>query len=203
MIRAFLAIEATDALRRQFTRVQEDLKRELAPDLAGPVRISWLQPASMHLTLKFLGEIEERFVGPLRDAIDRAVGGHRAIRVPLERIGAFPRPGEPRVLWIGPSAAWKRSEDAGRANALHQAVDVVCASLGFAREDRPFSPHLTLARIKAGERHAGRALARTGAIDRPISLSPLDLTGIVLMKSELRSEGAVHTRLWDVPLEKS
>lgn len=202
MIRAFLAIETTEALRRQLARVQGDLRRELGPDLAGPVRISWPQPASMHLTLKFIGDTEERLVGRLRDPIERAVAGHRVIRVPLERIGAFPRPREPRVLWIGPSAAWDRSEDAGRVHALHQAVDEACASLEFSKDERPFSPHLTLARIKAGERHAGRALARIGAIDRAISLSPLDLTSIVLMKSELRSEGAVHTRLWEVQLEK-
>ena len=81
---------------------------------------------------------------------------------------------------------------------IHGAIEQACEGLGFLRETKPFSPHLTLARIKMGERHVGVALAKSGVLDRPISLGSLPVESIVLMKSELKPTGSVYTRLWEV-----
>jgi 2'-5' RNA ligase len=198
MIRAFLAIDVSYVLRRKVAELQNALREALMAGEARPARISWAQPGSLHLTIKFLGDTDEQLLDPLHEAIARAIDHHRAIPIPLERVGAFPRAREPRVLWVGPSESWERSEDARRLEDVHRAIDAACASLGFPRDDRPFDPHLTLARIKSGGRQVGLALSRLGTMERPNSLGPLDLRTIGFVKSDLSSGSAVHTTLWRV-----
>ena len=122
------------------------------------------------------------------------------MNVPLERLGVFPRPHSPRVLWMGPSEHWERGAEARRIAEIHGAIEQACEGLGFLREAKPFSPHLTLARIKMGERHVGVALAKVGVLDRLVSLGSLAVDSVVLMKSELKPTGSVYTKLWEVRL---
>jgi 2'-5' RNA ligase len=198
MIRAFLAVELPQVLLSRLAQVQQDLQTRLSRTLLTNVRISWVRPAAIHLTIKFLGDMDEALIEPMRVAIMRAMEGHRTIQIPLERLGVFPRPQQPRVLWIGPSELWDQGDDAKRLTALHQAVEECCRSLGFAPEDRPLSPHLTLARIKEGEREFGQQLVRSGVMDNPIESGAFAVTSIVLMKSDLRPTGPVYTKLWEV-----
>lgn len=107
MIRAFLAVEVKDDLRGHIAQVQQDLKQRLSRKASREVRISWVQPPSIHLTVKFLGDIDAGMVDSLRGAIEQILGEHRAIQIPLERLGAFPRPQQPRVIWIGASERWE------------------------------------------------------------------------------------------------
>ncbi|HYR60413.1 MAG TPA: RNA 2',3'-cyclic phosphodiesterase, partial [Nitrospiraceae bacterium] len=170
------------------------------PEMKRDIRISWAQPASIHLTLKFLGDMDEQVIDPLLAAVEQAIGRQTAVNVPLERLGAFPRPQSPRVLWVGPSQNWERGAEAKRVVEIHGAIEQACEGLSFLRETRPFSPHLTLARIKVGERHVGVALAKGGVLDRPILLSSLAVESVVLMKSELKLTGSVYTSLREVRL---
>jgi 2'-5' RNA ligase len=87
--------------------------------------------------------------------------------------------------------------------ALHQAVEECCYSFGFAPEGRPLSSHLTLARIKEGERDFGQVLARSGMLDRPIGIGTLPIASMVLMKSDLRPAGPVYTKLWETGAVRS
>jgi 2'-5' RNA ligase len=198
MIRAFLAVELHETLRGHLARLQTDLKQRLSPKLPRQVRLSWVQPGSIHLTLKFLGDIDEAMVQPMREAIERTLHGHEPVSIPLERIGSFPHLHQPRVLWIGPSEEWERSPDHARLIALHQAVEASTVSLSFAPDTRPLSPHLTLARIKEGARQVGQALAQTGVTDRPCPLGALPVESIALMKSDLKPTGSVYTKLWEI-----
>ncbi len=198
MIRTFLAVEVSAALRAQLTRLQQDLRAHLNRDLRNEVRISWVQPSSIHLTVKFLGDTDEDLVAPMHPAIEQAVGPHLPLHIPLERMGVFPRAQQPTVLWVGPSERWEQSDDAARLRALHQAVEAACHSFGFAPEGRPLSPHLTLARIKAGERQVGQALTMSGVMERPVAVEALSVTALALMKSELRPSGSLYSTLWQV-----
>ena len=200
MIRAFLAVELSHELRAQLATVQQELTRSIEPEMKRDRRISWAQPASIHLTIKFLGDMDEQVIDPLRAALEQAIGSRLAVNVPLERLGAFPRPQSPRVLWVGPSENWERGTEAKRVAEIHGAIEQACEGLRFLRETRPFSPHLTLARIKVGERQVGIALAKGGVLDRPLSLGSLAVESVVLMKSELKPTGSVYTKLWDVRL---
>jgi len=200
MIRVFLAVELTGDLRNRLAQVQQDLRRRLSHDLSKRIRISWVQPASIHLTIKFLGDTDESLIEPLRAAMTQAMEGECSMRIPLERLGGFPRLQQPRVVWAGPSERWEKGDDAVRLALLHQSVEDRCYSVGFARESRPLSPHLTLARIKEGEREVGRLLAQSGVLDHPLTIGSLDMTSIVLMRSELRPAGPVYTPLWEVKI---
>lgn len=201
MIRAFLAVELSQELRAELATIQQELKRNIEPEMKQNMRISWAQPASIHLTIKFLGDMDEQVIDPLLVAVEQAIGNQTAVNVPLERIGVFPRPQNPRVLWVGPSENWERGAEAQRVAGIHDAVEHACEGLGFLRETKPFSPHLTFARIRAGERHIGAALAKGGVLDRPLSLDSLAVESVVLMKSELRPTGSVYTRLWEARLK--
>ena len=201
MIRAFLAVELSQELRAELAVLQQELKQRIEPEMTRDVRISWVQPAKIHLTIKFFGDMDEQVIGPLLGAIEQAVGSQSSVIVPLERLGAFPRPHSPRVLWVGPSENWERGIEGKRVAEIHGAIEQACEGLGFLRETKPFSPHLTLARIKAGERHVGVALAKSGVLDRPLPLGSLAVESVVLMKSELRPTGSVYTKLWEVILK--
>lgn len=203
MIRTFLAVELTEDLRAKLAGIQQDLRQRLSREFPKNVRVSWVQPSSIHLTVKFLGDIDEQLVEPMRDAIERAMRGHRVLHIPLERLGVFPRAQQPRVLWIGPSEAWEKSDIAKRLTLLQQEVGVCCRSFDIALEDKPWSPHLTLARIKEGERLVGQAFAKSGMLDRPSAIGSLAVNAIVLVKSELRPAGPVYTRLWETRLAEA
>jgi 2'-5' RNA ligase len=164
------------------------------------MRISWAKPASIHLTIKFLGDMDEQAIDPLLVAVERAIGSQIAVNVPLERLGAFPRPQSPRVLWVGPSETWEKGAEAKRIAEIHGAIEQACEGLSFLRETKPFTPHLTLARVKVGERQVGVALAKSGVLDRPLSLGSLAVESVVLMRSELKPTGSVYSKLWDVLL---
>ncbi len=200
MIRAFLAVELSEDVRAQIARIQQDLKSSLANVLPRAVRISWVQAASIHLTIKFLGDTDEQAIEPLREALAAALQDHRALAIPLERLGAFPVLQAPRVLWVGAAELWEQGEEAKRLAELHASAEACCDSFGFAPDSRPLSPHLTLARIKAGAREFGEALASSKVLARPLSLNALAVESVSLMQSELRPTGSVYTKLWQVRL---
>lgn len=200
MIRVFLAVELPPDFRAALSAVQQDLKRRLEPAVGRQARISWVQPASMHLTMRFLGETPEDVIGSLRMTLASAVAGHRPIQVPFSRLGTFPRPQQPRVLWAGPLESWEQGNEGARLQALSRAVEDVCRAEGLAAEERPLSPHLTLARIKEGERQVGQVLAESGVLNQSLACGLLEIKAVVMMKSQLRPTGSVYTRLWECPL---
>ena len=199
MIRAFLAVLLSESLLNNLTTLQSELQRRMAYELPRHVTISWVRPASLHLTVKFLGDIDERLVWPLEEAVGQALAVHRALHVPITRLGGFPSVQQPRVLWVGPSDQWEKGEDDGaRLGLLHRAIDDACSSLNLARDTRPLTAHLTLARVKAGARFVGQLLAGSGAIDQPLALGSMAVDRVALMKSDLKPTGSVYTKLWDV-----
>ncbi|HKY71972.1 MAG TPA: RNA 2',3'-cyclic phosphodiesterase [Nitrospira sp.] len=201
MIRAFLAVQLSEHLRTTLAGIQSELKRRMTHDLSREASLSWVRPASLHLTVKFLGDIDEGLVTSLRDAMARALSRHRAIQIPLHRLGVFPRPQQPRVLWIGPTDQWASSEDATRLTALHREIDGCCSAQNLAPDTRPLSAHLTLARIKAGHRVVGQALARSGVLDGAFEGISLPVDAIALMRSELKPTGSIYTVLWESTLQ--
>ena len=203
MIRAFLAVELSQELRVELADFQQKLKQSIEPEVNRNTRISWVQPAKIHLTIKFLGDLDEQVLDPLLSTVEQAIGSQSSVNVPLERLGAFPRPYSPRVLWVGPSENWERGAEGARVTELHGAIEQACEGLGFLRETKPFSPHLTLARMKTGERQIGVALATSGVLDQPLSVGSLAVESVVLMKSELKPTGSVYTRLWEARLRDS
>jgi 2'-5' RNA ligase len=177
--RIFIAIELPHDVRARLAE-HIDRLRSVMPE----VRASWSRDDNLHLTLKFLGDILLKNVETLSAAAAIAASKVEPFEIVVERCGAFPPRGQPRVLWIG------IDDPSGKLAELNRALEDECANAGFAREPRPFHPHLTLARIR--QPHGSRRLAamhkETGFNPEAISVSEL-----ALIRSELRSEGSQHT----------
>jgi len=193
MIRAFVAIELDSDLRGVLAKAQSLVKERLA-ETASSARIQWVRMESLHLTLKFLGEINEALVPDIERALGHAVAGTARFAVQVGGYGVFPDARAPRVLWIG------LADPHGALARLAGAVERAMQPLGFAPEPKGFSPHLTLARIKDGSREVGRAMPATGLLGTSSVLGSLTVEAVALMKSELKPSGAVYTRLVEVPL---
>lgn len=197
MIRAFIAVDLTSALRGRIADLQQQVKNELTRELrrrAPDARIQWVRTESMHVTVKFLGDVTEDGVHDIERALARIAKGQAAFSVEVGGLGVFPGPRAPRVLWLGLVGG------VDRLTGLARAVDEALAELGYPRERKPFQPHLTLARIKDRGREVGDALGQTGLLAQPAALGSLEVSTVSLMKSELRPAGAVYTRLAEAEL---
>lgn len=169
--------------------------RSLLPPLQG---IRWVPEGQLHFTLKFLGEIDPERVADAMAATARAAASAGArvsggFRVALEGIGAFPPAGTARVLWAG------CGEGAEALSALASSVEEAFADGGFPPDPRPFSPHLTLARVK--EPAAGRRLARAIPSVSREPLGSVPVSCLVLYRSELTPRGPEHEELLRVALQ--
>jgi RNA 2',3'-cyclic 3'-phosphodiesterase len=182
--RAFVALEMPERIREVIRREQRHLKAALP-------RARWTRPEGQHLTLKFLGETPVDEVRVLRKSLEEALAGRPAVTVCLGGSGFFPSPRRPRVAWVG-----------GRINGgadLAAAVDGAAVAVGFPAERRPWSLHLTQARINGGWQRA--ATERFLEWGRSLDLGEFLCREVVLFASELRPGGAVYTPLERFPLE--
>jgi 2'-5' RNA ligase len=196
-MRAFLAVAIPAGLREQTAGVQKQIK-ELLAGSGQRIRVTWVKPDAIHLTIKFLGEFDTNNVDALRDRVGAVVDGLSAIDIPLATVGAFPRSEAPRALWIGPPHGWAQGGEAKAALELAARIDAICATFAVPADTHPWWPHLTLARVRAGERQAGRALEISGLMARAHDIGSLRISEISLMKSEMRPEGPVHTPQWTI-----
>jgi 2'-5' RNA ligase len=179
-MRLFIAIEIPEEIKRQMAEVQARLK-------GAGVDASWTRPEGIHLTLKFLGEIPEAKGADIMNALNRAVSDTGRLRLEIEGVGTFPNPRNARVVWIGVSG------DVEQLRKLQVAVEDGMARIAMKREERPFTPHLTLGRIKSIRSKE----TWVGALEdvKHVRLPGFDATSVSLMKSELRRTGAVYTEV--------
>jgi 2'-5' RNA ligase len=177
--RVFCAIELPEPVRKLVLLHVAQLKEKL-PE----VRASWARDTNLHLTLKFLGEIPTSSVAEVSKAATLAVDGQRPFSIRLEHTGAFPSSGQPRVLWIGVN------DVSAKLAELHARLENECALNGFAKETRPFSPHLTVARLRQSD--DARALVRT---HKQTEFDPVEIavTELLVIRSELGKDGSKYT----------
>ena len=133
-MRLFLALDLDDSIRERIGRFMEGVSG-FAPEAR------WMRPESLHVTLKFIGEQPDSLVETIRESLSTITAG--AIEIQFRGYGFFPTAKAPRVFWIG-------IESGPQLAALAVSIDARMASLGIAKEDRVFSPHLTLARGAGG-----------------------------------------------------
>ena len=183
-LRAFVAVDLPPAVRGAVEGVIGEL-RSRAND-----GVRWVRPEGVHLTLKFLGDIDEDSVPQVSGALDRRAASAVPFDLFLEGVGAFPNARRPRVIWIGLDGGLEP------LLALQQAIEQELEGLGFARERRPFNPHLTLGRIRDGISAPQRG--RLSEALAEVRVQPgveLPVREVSLMRSDLRPSGAVYTRL--------
>jgi 2'-5' RNA ligase len=199
MLRAFIAIQLSDEVKRQIGSVQAELKREVSGSgRRGKAvkigKVGWTQPEGIHLTLKFLGDIQETQVEALREILHRAAASARPFTLEASGLGAFPNPRAPRVIWLGLHGS---NDDMAELQRLQAAVEDGVAGLGFPKEARAFTPHLTLARVR--DRVEAGALEPVLTAQQNRVVGEFAASSVKLIKSELRPSGAVYTTLVEVP----
>lgn len=195
-MRSFLAVSPASSLRNEIAHVQQSLRTALEPQSSRSVRVTWTKSDSIHLTFRFFAELDEDLTEPLREATSAVAGSIRAFEIPLTRIGAFPRTQAPRVLWLGPSREWEQSGDGQRLVALARTIDDACAGLRLGREDKPWHPHVTLGRVKEGERMVGSALSSSRIFEDAVDAGALRVHEIDLIRSDAGRGGHTYTTLW-------
>ena len=191
-MRTFVAIELEPPLRQAVMAVQAMITRELArlPD----ARPQWVRPESLHLTLKFLGEIDDGNLPDILVALRIAAQRRGGFSLAVQGLGVFPDARAPKVLWAGLSG------EVDKLTALAVAIEESLIPAGIEPEGRPFKPHLTIARIKDGSREIGKTLTAHEILDSRLEIGTMNVQEIVLMKSDLKPSGSVYTRLDTVPL---
>lgn len=190
MIRFFIAIELPADLRAAIEEAQARLKR-----VPLGVRVSWARVSNLHLTLQFLGCVEELILPRISQALETVACQHELFNVSVQGAGAFPDKRRPRVLWIG------CQDEAGQLKRLAAAVQAAIQPLGFTPEQRPFTAHLTLGRIKPalskveGSPRPDDALTRALDSLTNAAFGMLRVDAIHLFQSQLHAEGSIYTKL--------
>ncbi len=192
-IRAFIAIELPEELRRQLSAVGKQIQEQAGETARRAVR--WVPAANMHLTLKFLGEVSRANLTVLAGMLAAEAARHATFKFTVGGLGAFPNTRRPRVVWVGSEAPPDMAQ-------LQHAIDLETQRLGYPGEDRPYSPHLTLGRVNQNAQpEAVAQLARVLNEVKVGQLGEVTVDAVHLFQSDLRPTGSVYTSLYRFPLK--
>jgi len=190
-VRSFIAIELPDGLKLELSQLEARLK------LGEPPWVKWVDPYGIHLTLKFLGNVAVNRLGDITGAMETAAQGIPPFRLEVKELGVFPNLRRAQVAWVGISG------EVDKLGQLQQRLESNLAPLGFAPESRPFTPHLTLARLRnqasPDERQRFGQLIGSTKFE---SAHAIEVDAINLMRSQLTREGAIYSRISSVGLGK-
>ena len=191
-VRSFIAIELPNELKEGLAQLEAQLK------LGKPFSVKWVDPSSIHLTLKFLGNIAVDRISAITQAMEEATQGISPFHLEVTGLGVFPNLKRVQVAWVGIGG------EVDKLGQIQQRIESSLAPLGFTAESRPFTPHLTLARLRdrasADERQRfGQLIAGT----RFEAVYTIKVASINLMRSQLTRDGAIYSRLSSVGLEKT
>jgi 2'-5' RNA ligase len=184
-MRLFLAIPIVPDILNTLATGVDTLRETRAP-------VRWVRPEGMHLTVKFLGETEDKKVASLVLAVGPVCEEFEPFPISVTGIGAYPNMRRPRVIWAGVE------ELSGTLGRLALGIEDACFSLGWPREKRKFSPHVTVGRVK-GKINIGRLAQAAGKLDENI-WGTQTVDSLVLYSSELKPGGAVYEKVHVFPI---
>jgi 2'-5' RNA ligase len=187
-VRLFVALEIPTAVRDNLAAQINEL-RDLPPPLADK-RLRWVRPENLHVTLKFIGEVEAAKLDGIRSALT-AIGLDAAVGLNFRGLGFFPDEKYPRVLWVGLQAS-------GNLPVLVNDIDRALEGQGVARDERVFTPHLTLARFEPRGLHEKLRFAIQKNSER--EFGAFEAREFHLIESKLKPSGAEYTSLAAFPL---
>ena len=190
-IRVFIALQLPPQAKEALTRTICALRQEISTG------VRWVDSSGIHLTLKFLGNIQPTFTERVFEAMTQAaqIEHSSTFQLSLSQLGVFPNTRRPRVLWAGIQG------DLSVLARLQIRVEEACCQIGFAPEQRPYRPHLTLGRVREGvpppaRLHIGQAVSEAELEPSP----PWLVHSLHLIRSDRRPEGATYNSLGSVPL---
>ena len=190
LIRAFIAVELPAELKSELAELEGQLIKN------SPLVVKWVDPNNIHITLKFLGEISEDSIEDLMLAIEESTQGIQPFKLEVREVGAFPNLERAQVLWV------RVKGELDKITQLQKRIESNTEQLGFPRESRAFSPHLTLGRVRnearPNERHRlGKLLTDTSFT----ATNNIDVHAVDLMRSHLTPTGPVYTCIGSVKLK--
>jgi RNA 2',3'-cyclic 3'-phosphodiesterase len=191
VLRVFIAIElpnqVCDAIQKQTVRLRQTLGQDL---------IRWVPTQNMHLTLKFLGDTTSSYLDFIKQLLTHEANSHSQFDLQLGGLGAFPTLRRPRLLWIGIHAP-------ADLVSLQRGIEAGATRLGYEQEERPFSPHLTIGRVRQNINPP--ALQKIRGVLDTTQLGNIGIAGvdsIHLFQSDLQPGGSIYTKLFSAPLSK-
>ena len=191
LLRAFIAVEIPSSLQNTIQESTASLHKTLGNEL-----IRWVPPQNVHLTLKFLGDVSSPNLDLIKQMLIAETGQHLCFEMQMEGIGSFPNPRRPRVIWVGLRAP-------AALESLQRGIESASARLGYTSEEKTFSPHLTIGRVKQN-----LSAPEIQRVRVALEETKIGLLGIVrvdaahLFKSDLQPNGSVYTRLFSAPIGK-
>lgn len=190
LLRSFIAVEIPLEIQQNIYKATSKFRQEV------DALVRWVPPENMHLTLKFLGDVSPSNLEFLMHMLRSEAETISCFTMHVTGLGAFPSLKRPRVIYVGIHAP-------AVLEALHRGIESASRRLGYESEERPFSPHLTLGRVKqnvtALEQQKIRRCIEGTQVD---VLGTASVDSVHLYKSELKPSGSVYTRLYSAPLKK-
>lgn len=188
-MRAFIAIALPKEIQEKLALLQNKLRKTGAD-------VKWVSPANIHLTLKFLGEIDIEQLSQISGILESVAKDHSTFLMRLGQVGAFPRPDSPRVIWIGLDHGDKETETI--AEELEEKIE----KLGIPKEDRPFSSHITIGRTRSTLNRLNLVRELKNSRD-PLGIGITEFTAekITLFKSVLSPKGPTYEALKEAVLK--
>ncbi len=189
LLRAFIALEIPATIQDAIQQQTADLRRAANSSL-----VRWVPVGNLHLTLKFLGDISSSNLQFVTQMLTREASQHPGFNLQVGGLGSFPNPRRARVIWIGVHAPTG-------LETLQHGIESAAARLGYEADERPFSPHLTIGRVKQNISPADQQRIRAALeVAHVGQLGQAEVTAVHLMKSDLQPTGSVYTRLFSAPL---
>jgi 2'-5' RNA ligase len=190
-VRSFIAIELPEETKKGLRGLQAQLKA------GSQAPVKWVDPAHIHLTLKFLGNVAEDRMEEITAAMTQAVQGTSYFSLEVRELGVFPNPGRVQIVWVGVSG------EVAKLARLQQRIESGLEGLGFPPEGRRFTPHLTLARVRDQATPDERARLGQLIADTEFEAAHSFMVEAVnLMKSQLTREGPIYTRISSAALDQ-
>ena len=189
LLRAFIAVELPLEIRKTVCAATSKLQNDIGP------LIRWVPIENMHLTLKFLGDVSPSNVELLSQMLRAEMELFNCFDLHLNGLGSFPNLKRPRVIYVG-------MQDPAALEALQRGIESASSRLGYGAEERGFSPHLTIGRVKQNVTATEQQAIRHALADTKIdSLGTARVNSVELFKSDLKPTGSVYTRLYSAPLK--
>jgi RNA 2',3'-cyclic 3'-phosphodiesterase len=188
MLRAFIALEIPAEIRSTIARSLAPLQKALPGAI-----VRWVAAQNLHLTLKFLGEVSPASLQQLAEVLREETCAHEAFTISLKGMGAFPSTSRARILWMGLEAPPTLKQ-------LALGIESVAARLGFAAEQRPFNPHLTVGRVRQNVPPSDLQRLQSVLNDYPIDvIGSFLVDAVAIIRSDLQPRGPVYTLLYSLP----
>ena len=181
LLRCFIAIEIPETIKKSIAAIIDNLKKS---------DVKWVSEENIHITLQFLGETEESLIPDIKGALYKILAPYSSFYIKIAGIGSFPSGKRPRVIWVG-------MEESKPLISLYEDISSEMVKFGYKKEERGFTPHVTIGRVKSN-RNMGELLRRLEEFKDP-DFPIFEVQNIKLMKSELKPSGAKYYTLAEIP----